>query len=229
MAEHHAEAEYARLIRTSFPEYFHGQNTPKKAQSVNDLLGHLIETHHKLKHPELYQGGQVSLALHPYQLFLPQNGNQKSKKQANTVSLDPIKHLVEQADTDPTAKQALIQFTKREAQMYADENAARGILENTRFIQYGPRSEAENIRYTYLNYGNLKDVFIYEVILRLKNEHNICLKNASDKASPAFVDIGATFLADAWMWIYHKRTGLRAAYKNICAKTKGFRSEITTY
>lgn len=239
-AEKHDTDAYTRMIRGAFPEYFSGTRAPAgNVGTVGGLMQHLMKAHHQDHAPALKDGEHASqLALNDFALFLPDDPRftaGMSVTASDKTMSQFFQPLVMAARTgDSRAHQSLIELAKKDADNYASDLRKRGILESTRFVQFGLHSDEfkKSARYTYLEFANLKDVFVNQLITKireqnnisqitkLREQYNIAVKTPNDAPSPAFADITATFLADVWMLIYYHRTGRPKAFKNVSAKRR---------
>ncbi len=226
-AEKHDTDAYTRMIRGAFPEYFSGTRAPAgSVRSVNGLMQHLMTAHHKDHMPKKNEGHTAQLALNDYALFLPDDPrftagiSVTADDKAMSQLFQPLVMAARTGDFE--AHKSLIALAKKDANNYASDLRKRGILDSTRFVQFGLHSDEfkKSARYTYLEYEYLKHIFAYELITKLREQHNIAVKTPNDAPSPAFADITATFLADVWMLIHYHRTGTPKAFKNVSAKRR---------
>lgn len=228
VAEKHDHSGYTRMIQGAFPEYFSGSAAPKANASVNTLLEHLFQSHHAARAPKPTEEDEPAsqLSLLDFQLFLPDDPAHSAglhvTDQDHRIGggIAQILHLAKSGNAQ--AKQQLTQMAVHDARTYAQDLTQRGILASTRFVQFGLHTEEfqKAPRYTYLEWGDLKDVFVRTLISALPEQHNICMKTPNDKASPAFADITTTFLADVWMLIHFHRTNTPKKFRNVSAKRR---------
>ncbi len=228
VGEHHDQIGYSRMIRDAFPEYFSGSRAPAgSVRTVNGLMQHLMKAHHQDHAPALKDDEHTSqLALQDFTLFLPDDPHFTSGlyvTQSDRTASPLIQQMLIAASTgDTKAREALVDMAKSDARRYAADLQKRGILDSTRFVQFGLHSDEfkKSARYTYLEFSDLKDIFVHTLISWLSEQHNIAMKTPNDAPSPAFTDITATFLADVWMLIHYHRTGTPKEFKNVGAKRK---------
>ena len=193
LPEEHLAGLYSPSLRRAFAASFREIGADA---DVFTLLEHLFLVQHR-KHG---QAGSM-IELHPYVLYLPEDPCELVQLSEEDPRLrEELSRLYSLAGAgNGEALQALEGIARHEARRYSDSLLQRGIAP-PRFIQFGlHRADHQaNVRYTFLEWYNLKDIFVDELLKNMNAPHNICLKTPNDPASPPFSDICATHLADQW-------------------------------
>ena len=104
---------------------------------------------------------------------------------------------------DEKAKETLNQITIWLARSYADMYGRMGYDGSSRFFLLGLKEEPflSNVKYNFITWYNLREIFQTELRKELGIRHNIVVKAPSDPKSPPFFDVAYTYMADCFDWL----------------------------
>lgn len=188
----HPEAIYRTMILDAFPEYFpKGKKTRNK--KVSELLGNLLHKYYKL-----HSQPGARIESHDYYLYRPEhNGNRVPTEKDEEVNAEFLRLHEDAKSGNADALLTLKGYARTAGRSCAEELEKEGRLDTTRFVNYGLNGNY-TMRYEALDWFNLKDIFVEELVRHMKMPHNICVKTPNDMPAPPFADICATYLADQW-------------------------------
>src|SRR3989338_2767701 len=195
--KHPAEA-YRSMLLSAFPMYFKNRKKARNAPVDKLLMGIFKAYYEEHCHPD------SMIVLNRYHLFLPDN---KELLKAPVITEEDERANVEYlklykaAEAGSEEARIVLEICARKvARALTEKFEEDGTYDATRFIQYGPNNESYRrlLKYTFLNWFDLKNVFVDEFIKNMKNPYYVCVKTPNDKPAPPFADICATYLADQW-------------------------------
>ena len=214
VTEDHPSRAYIDMIRVAFPEYFRNGGSNGHSLSFNALMEQLFLQYYKEHGPRAVGDEQSAyIELHKYQLFQPDDEYRQVEYRVSDDERNigaEFQKCIDAAERgEEVARRILVAIAQSEARTYANELRRRGILGKTRFVQFGQYQEEfkQCPRYTFLEWGTLRDVFAREFIDQLPEPHSVCVKTPNSKRSEPFADITTTLIEDIWDVIHTYKTG----------------------
>ncbi len=185
--EHPAKV-YRTMLLDAFPQYF-----PKRKKVRNSPVAELLK---KLFHARHETYGQKGSRIESNSYLFYHDG--KELIDHRIIECDKLvgvefDRLHEAAKAGDTEARRTLEYYARQIARSVKEELHEGTYSTTRFIVCG---EKHSLKYKFLDWFDLKDVFVNEFVRGMGNPHNVCVKTSNDRPSPPFADICATYIAD---------------------------------